>query len=120
MLTKKPQTGKSESQDNDLAFWDSVDHGDSGQHVSPYRMFSTADWAEFRADTPLTLSAGEVERLRSLNDPISLKEVERIYLSLSRLLSSGASFSTLKATRRLSSSVSRGRSQWENRQPQGS
>jgi type I pantothenate kinase len=54
---------------------------------SPYRFFTTEEWANFRADTPLTLAAGEVQRLRSLNDPIDLDEVRRIYLSLSRLLS---------------------------------
>ena len=35
----------------------------------------------------MTLSADELKRLRSLNDPIDLDEVKRIYLSLSRLLS---------------------------------
>jgi type I pantothenate kinase len=55
--------------------------------LSPYRFFSSEHWARFRADTPLTLSAAEVERLRSLNDPVSLDEVRRIYLSMSRLLS---------------------------------
>jgi type I pantothenate kinase len=54
---------------------------------SPYKFFTAEEWAQFRADTPLTLSAGEVTRLRSLNDPIDLEEVRRIYLSLSRLLS---------------------------------
>ena len=54
---------------------------------SPYKFFTAEEWAQFRADTPLTLSAGEVTRLRSLNDPIDLDEVRRIYLSLSRLLS---------------------------------
>ncbi len=54
--------------------------------VSPYRFFSADDWATFRADTPLTLSEDEVRRLRSMNDPISLEEVERIYLAISRLL----------------------------------
>ena len=54
--------------------------------VSPYRFFSAQRWAEFRADTPLTLTEDEVSRLRSLNDPIDLDEVRRIYLSLSRLL----------------------------------
>ena len=54
---------------------------------SPYRFFSADEWARFRADTPLTLTADEVQRLRSLNDPIDLDEVRRIYLSLSRLLS---------------------------------
>ena len=55
--------------------------------TSPYRFFSAQEWAAFRADTPLTLTAGEVQRLRSLNDPVDLEEVRRIYLSLSRLLS---------------------------------
>lgn len=54
---------------------------------SPYRVFTAERWAEFRADTPLTLTEDEVQRLSSLNDPIDLDEVRRIYLSLSRLLS---------------------------------
>ena len=56
--------------------------------VSPYRLFSAEQWAAFRADTPLTLSARDVARLRSLNDPIDLEEARRVYLSLSRLLTS--------------------------------
>lgn len=54
---------------------------------SPYRTFDASRWAEFRADTPLTLTAEDLDRLRSLGDPINLDEVRRIYLSLSRLLS---------------------------------
>jgi len=46
------------------------------------------EWASFRADTALTLTFDEVKRLRSMGDPIDLEEVQRIYLSLSRLLSS--------------------------------
>lgn len=57
------------------------------KHYSPYQVFTAAEWAEFRADTPLTLTLDEVKRLRSLNDPVDLDEVRRIYLSLSRLLS---------------------------------
>lgn len=55
---------------------------------SPYMIFDSLEWSRFRADTPLTLSEDEVNRLRSLNDPISLDEVQKVYLSLSRLLSS--------------------------------
>ena len=54
--------------------------------VSPYQVFSRAEWARLRADTPLTLGADDVARLQSLNDPISLDEVVEIYLPLSRLL----------------------------------
>ena len=55
-----------------------------------------------RADTPLTLSAEEVDRLQSLNDPISLDEVIAIYLPLSRLLSLyvAATQGLFKATQR--------------------
>ncbi len=62
---------------------------------SPYRFFSAQRWAEFRADTPLTLTEAEVDRLRSLNDPVDLDEVRRIYLSLSRLLSAHVEASQL-------------------------
>jgi type I pantothenate kinase len=54
--------------------------------LSPYRVFSTEEWAKLRADTPMTLAAEEISALRSLGDPISLAEVERIYLPISRLL----------------------------------
>ena len=55
--------------------------------VSPYRSFSRADWAALRADTPMTLNPEEVSTLRSVHDRLDMKEVEDIYLPLSRLLS---------------------------------
>ena len=55
--------------------------------LSPYRTFSRAEWAALREDTPMTLTSEEVTRLRSLHDRLDIKEVEEIYLSLSRLLS---------------------------------
>ncbi len=54
---------------------------------SPFVEFTRAEWRRRRDATPLTLSAEELERLRGVNDPISLNEVEEIYLPLSRLLS---------------------------------
>jgi type I pantothenate kinase len=57
------------------------------ERYSPYRIFSAEEWAGFRDDTPLTLTEDEIRRLRSLNDPIDLEEVKRVYLSISRLLS---------------------------------
>lgn len=62
---------------------------------SPYLFFSAEEWAKFRADTPLTLSEEEIRRLRSLNDPVDLEEVKRIYLSMSRLLSAHVEASQL-------------------------
>jgi type I pantothenate kinase len=55
--------------------------------LSPYRIFPRAEWARLRADTPMTLSPAEVGRLRSVHDLLDMREVEEIYLPLSRLLS---------------------------------
>ena len=70
--------------------------------LSPYRLFTVEEWAKLRADTPMTLTAKEINRLRSLNDPISIEEVEEVYLPVSRLLAfhveaSQALFETRKA-----------------------
>ena len=55
--------------------------------VSPYRVFSRAEWATLRQDTPMTLEPAEISRLRSMHDRLDISEVEEIYLPLSRLLS---------------------------------
>ena len=51
-----------------------------------YVDLSRDEWARLRESTPLTLSAAELERLRGLNDPVSVQEVTDVYLPLSRLL----------------------------------
>jgi type I pantothenate kinase len=55
--------------------------------LSPYRVYSRAEWAALREDTPMTLAPEEVARLRSLHDRLDMAEIEDIYLPLSRLLS---------------------------------
>ncbi|MET3662759.1 type I pantothenate kinase [Aquamicrobium ahrensii] len=67
---------------------------------SPYLFFSAQEWSKFRADTPLTLTGDEINRLRSLNDPVDLDEVRRIYLSMSRLLSAHVEAMQLLAAQR--------------------
>ncbi len=57
------------------------------QQYNPYRIFSREQWARLRDDTPMTLEAGEIANLRSMHDRLDLREVEEIYLPLSRLLS---------------------------------
>jgi type I pantothenate kinase len=57
------------------------------QQYNPYRVFTREQWARLRDDTPMTLEPGEFDRLRSLHDRLDMKEVEEIYLPLSRLLS---------------------------------
>lgn len=70
--------------------------------VSPYHRFDRAQWAELRADTPLTLTLEDLARLRSINEPITLEEVIEIYLPLSRLLALyvAAAQGLFKATQR--------------------
>ena len=55
--------------------------------LSPYRTFSRTEWAQLRRDTPMTLRPDEITRLEGLGVHLSMKEVEEIYLPLSRLLS---------------------------------
>ncbi len=54
--------------------------------LSPYRVFTERQWSRLRADTPMTLTAQEVFQLQGLNAPVSMEQVETIYLPLSRLL----------------------------------
>src|SRR5690606_9320665 len=79
-----------------------VSVNEADNDLSPYRIFQREEWAKLRADAPMTLTADEVVRLQSLNDPISLDEVAAIYLPLSRLLSLyvAATQGLFKATQR--------------------
>jgi type I pantothenate kinase len=54
--------------------------------VERYLRFDRSNWAELRAQTPLTLHEKDVEALRGINDRIDLEEVVAIYLPLTRLL----------------------------------
>src|SRR6476619_615125 len=53
---------------------------------SPYVELDRDSWARLRQNHPLSLSAGDVTRLRGLGDRLDLAEVEEVYLPLSRLL----------------------------------
>jgi type I pantothenate kinase len=54
--------------------------------IAAYLDFDRAAWAALRAATPLTLDETDLIELQGLNAPVSLAEVEAIYLPLSRLL----------------------------------
>jgi type I pantothenate kinase len=53
---------------------------------SPYLDFDRAAWSALREATPLPLTDADLARLRGLGEPIDLREVEEVYLPLSRLL----------------------------------
>jgi len=54
--------------------------------VDRYLRFGRDEWAELRAQTPLTLHERDLEALRGINDRIDLEEVVAVYLPLTRLL----------------------------------
>ncbi|SNB72078.1 pantothenate kinase [Arboricoccus pini] len=51
-----------------------------------YIAFPREAWSKLRANTPLPLQDAELEKLRGLNEPISMADVEDVYLPLARLL----------------------------------
>lgn len=53
---------------------------------TPFLEFSRDNWRQYRQDTPLTLTESELARLRGRNEPISLTEVEEVFLPIARLL----------------------------------
>lgn len=54
--------------------------------MSPYLQFTRSQWAALRDSVPMTLTEGEITRLKGINEDLSLLEVAEIYLPLSRLL----------------------------------
>ena len=51
-----------------------------------YLQFTREEWGRLRAATPLTLTEEDLAELHGINERISLDEVARVYLPLSRLL----------------------------------
>lgn len=58
----------------------------TGTEFSAYVVFRRDEWAALRASTPLTLSEADLATLRGVHEQLSIDEVVRIYLPLSRLL----------------------------------
>jgi type I pantothenate kinase len=54
--------------------------------ISRYISFDRNSWKALRANTPLLLSEEELASLRGINEQVDLREVEEIYIPLSRLL----------------------------------
>jgi type I pantothenate kinase len=63
------------------------DPEDTEINGSPYTTFTRDQWAELRADTPMTIDKNQISQLEGLGDKLSVEEVEEIYLPMSRLLS---------------------------------
>src|SRR6187455_650304 len=87
--------------------------------LSPYLTLTREEWAALREDTPMTLTADEVTRVRSLHDRLDMKEVEEIYLPVWRRRSDCSSCSSTSSARQKprcpTSSALRARSRSENR-----
>ena len=58
----------------------------TGTEFSAYVVFDRDEWAALRASTPMTLSQSDLAALRGVLEKVSLEDVAKIYLPLSRLL----------------------------------
>jgi type I pantothenate kinase len=54
--------------------------------LDPYVDFTREEWSRLRAATPLSLDENDLAALRGLGEPMPMREVEEVYLPLSRLL----------------------------------
>jgi type I pantothenate kinase len=53
---------------------------------TPFVELDRSTWSRLRANTPMTLTADDLGRLRGLGEQLDLNEVEEVYLPMSRLL----------------------------------
>ncbi len=58
----------------------------AAEPISRYINFDRSGWRALRANTPLLLNEEELAALRGVNEQVSVREVEDIYVPLSRLL----------------------------------
>ncbi|WP_325891130.1 type I pantothenate kinase [Grimontia sp. NTOU-MAR1] len=54
--------------------------------LTPYLSFDREQWSELRDSVPMTLDETDLEKLRGINEHLTMNEVRDIYLPLSRLL----------------------------------
>lgn len=54
--------------------------------ASPFLTFARAEWSLLRGETPMTLNEDDIEEIRGITEELSVREVEEVYLPLSRLL----------------------------------
>ena len=59
----------------------------SKEVYSPYRRFTVKEWSALSQDNKIPLTRAELEELQGYNEKASMREVEEVYLPLSRLLS---------------------------------
>ena len=59
---------------------------ESAAPISRYATFTRDEWKRLRANTPLLLTEQDLSNLRGINEQVSLREVEDIFVPLSRLL----------------------------------
>jgi type I pantothenate kinase len=55
-------------------------------NFSRYKTFNREQWKALRAHTPLLLTEDELQALRGINESVSVREVEEVFVPLSRFL----------------------------------
>lgn len=67
-------------------FQDKITTASNLPQTSPYLQFNKNDWANLRANVPMTLQESDLLNVKGINDNLSLDEVAKVYLPLARLL----------------------------------
>ena len=60
--------------------------GNGAGFPTPFVELDRADWSRLRENHPMSLTTADLTRLRGIHHPLDLREVEQVYLPLSRLL----------------------------------
>ena len=60
--------------------------GNGAGFPPPFVELDRADWSRLRENHPMSLTAADLTRLGGIHHPLDLREVEQVYLPLSRLL----------------------------------
>ncbi len=53
---------------------------------SPFRRFSCEEWATFQSQSMLSISDIDLSKLKAMNEPLNLEEIEKIYVPMVKLL----------------------------------
>ena len=60
--------------------------------MTPYLQFNRSQWAALRDSVPMTLTEGEIARLKGINEDLSLEEVAEIYNDYLHVVSNLSAF----------------------------
>ncbi len=65
----------------------------STTHYSPFLSMSRSEWKELNGHLPFHLAENDISKLNALNEPLTLQEIQEVYIPLSHLLNIHVAYS---------------------------